>query len=90
MKYRRMDEDKRQQLHKAALLIRFRTDEPTTKSRKYASYRLIAKILNLTCYEVEHICRKSILPKKELTINKQIRKLDKEHLNYLLSQRTLE
>ena len=62
MKYRRMDEDKRQQLRKAALLMRFRTDEPTTKSRKYAAYRLIAKILNLTCYEVEHICRKGLLP----------------------------
>ena len=65
MKYQRMDEDKRQQLRKAAILMRFRTgEEPTTKSRKYASYRLIAKILNLTCYEVEHICRKSLLPNK--------------------------
>ena len=62
MKYRRMDEEKRQQLRKATILMRFRTDEPTIKSHKYASYRLIAKILNLTSYEVEHICRKSLLP----------------------------
>ena len=70
MKYRRMDEDKRQQQRKATILMRFRTGEPTTKSCKYAPYRLIAKILNLTCYEVEHICRKNLLPKKKLTIHK--------------------
>lgn len=47
-----MDEKKMADLRKAALLIRFRTARPTIKSRKYATYKTIASILNLTQNEV--------------------------------------
>ena len=57
-----MDSKKRADLRKAALLIRFRTARPTIKSRKYAAYKTIAMILNLTQNEVQHICRKALIP----------------------------
>ncbi len=47
-----MDKNKMADLHRAALLIRFRTTQPTIKSRKYATYKTIASILNLTQNEV--------------------------------------
>ena len=47
-----MDEKKMADLRKVALLIRFRTARPTIKSRKYATYKTIASILNLTQNEV--------------------------------------
>ena len=43
-----MNQDKKAGLNKAALLIRFRTDQPTLNSYKYATYRTIAAALNLT------------------------------------------
>ena len=47
-----MDKNMMADLRKAALLIRFRTKRPTIKSRKYATYKTIASILNLTQNEV--------------------------------------
>ena len=48
MKYQKMNQEKKSAFRKAALLIRFRTDQPTLKSYKYATYRTIAAALNLT------------------------------------------
>jgi hypothetical protein len=48
MKYQKMNQEKKAALRKVALLIRFRTDQPTIKSYKYATYRVIAATLNLT------------------------------------------
>lgn len=48
MKFQRMKQEKKDALRKAAILIRFRTDQPTIKSYKYATYRVIAAALNLT------------------------------------------
>ena len=48
MKYQRMNKDTKAALRKAALLIRFRTDQPTLNSYKYATYRVVAAALNLT------------------------------------------
>ena len=48
MKYQRMDKNKMAALRTAALLIRFRTTKPAKKARKFASYKIIASILNLT------------------------------------------
>ena len=62
-----MDEKKKADLKKAALLIRFRTRRPTIKSIKYVSYKTIASILNQTQNEVQHICRKALKPKRTLT-----------------------
>ena len=52
MKYQRMSEDKKADLRAAALLIRFRTTQPTIKSWKYATYKTIASAINLTTNEV--------------------------------------
>ena len=81
MKYQKMDAEKKATLHAAALLIRFRTTQPTTKSRKYATYKTIASTLNLTQNEVQHICRKALKPKRPLTGKQLVRKLDQEHLH---------
>ena len=62
-----MTKEKMEALTKAALMIRFRTTKPTIKSWKYATYRPIATVLQLTPNEVQHICRKALLPKKTLT-----------------------
>ena len=85
-----MDAKKKADLQKAALLIRFRTESPTIKSRKYASYRNIALILKLTQNEVQHICRKALKPKKNLTKNQLVRKLDQEHIDFLINPKNLE
>ena len=77
-------------LRTAALLIRFRTTKPTIKSRKFATYRTIAATLNLTQYEVQHICRKALKPQKTLTSKQLVRKLDQEHIDFLISPFTLE
>ena len=77
-------------LRKAALLIRFRTARPNIKSRKYATYKTIASILKLTQNEVQHICRKAFTPKKPLTSKQLVRKLDQEHIDFLINAKTLE
>ena len=71
-------------------MLRYRTSEPTSESRKFLSYSRIAAILNLTHAEVEHICRKALNTPTALSDGKRVRKLDQEHLDFLLNQRTLE
>ena len=78
------------ELHRAALLIRFRTTEPTSKSRKFRTYKDVAKATNLTEYEVQHICRKALLPAKTPTAEQRVYQLERQHLDFLLSSRTLE
>ena len=51
-------------LRAAALLIRFRTTKPSKKGYKFATYKTIASILNLTQNKVQHICRKALKPQK--------------------------
>lgn len=86
-----MDKERQALLRKAALLIRFRTDKPTNKSFKYASYRQIAQVLKLTENEVQHICRKAACQTlKNPTLAKIIRQLNQEHIDFLLQPKTLE
>ena len=70
MKYQKMPTSQRDDLRKAVTLMRFRTETPTKYSRKYATYSTIAKVVELTVYEVQHICRKALLPKKKITYDK--------------------
>ncbi len=90
MKYQKLSNDKQSELRKAALLIRFRTSTPSAKSFKYVSYKIIAAMLNLTVNEVQHICRKVLLPEKKITAEQLVRKLGQVHLDFLLSPVTLE
>ena len=41
-------------------------------------------------YEVQHICRKALQPRKTLTFEQKVRRLDKQHVDFLLNPRTLE
>ncbi len=90
MKYQRMSEKQKDELRQAALRMRFRTTTPTAKSYKHSSYALIAATLNLTAYEVQHICRKALRPAKKVTDEQLVRRLDQVHLDFLLSPVTLE
>ena len=85
-----MDEKRKFELKTATLLIRFRSTKPTVKSKKYVSYRNIAKTLNLTKNEVQYICSKALKPKKSLTKKQPVRKLDQEHIDFLLDPHVLE
>ena len=40
--------------------------------------------------EVQHICRKALLPPKKITADQLVRKLEEFHIDYLLSPITLE
>ena len=55
-----MTAEKKAALRTAALMIRFRSTNPTVKSWKYVSYKTIAATLNLTPNEVQQICRKAL------------------------------
>ena len=68
-----MPDSQKEYLHKAVSLMRFRTENPTQHSRKYASYSTIAKVVRLTVYEVQHICRKALLPAKRKTFEQVTR-----------------
>ena len=85
-----MEKKKQEEMTKMALLMRFRTTIPNEKTAKFISYKAIASILNLTINEVQHICRKSLLPKKKITQQKLIRVLEKEHVDFLTNPRQLE
>ena len=90
MKYQKMEQKRKDKLKAAALIIRFRTTQPTAKSKKYATYKTIAATLNLTENEVWHICRKALVPKKTLTVQQIVRQLNQEHINFLINPKTLE
>ena len=60
-------EKHKSEMRTAVLLIRFRTTTPTSKSKKYVSYKRIASTLNLTENEVQHIGRKSLIPQNPKT-----------------------
>ena len=49
--------ERKAELRKATLLLRFRCTNPTAKSLKYLPYGKIAKALDMTYNEVQHICR---------------------------------
>ena len=85
-----MTTEKKAALRTLALLSRFRTSKPTKKAWKYTTYRAIAAALNLTQNEVQHICRKALTPQKTLTSKQLVRKLDQEHIDFLISPITLE
>ena len=62
-----MSEKRKAELRTAVLLIRYRSTQPTIKTRKFQTYKNIAESLNLTLNEVQHICRKALLTKKVCT-----------------------
>jgi hypothetical protein len=85
-----MDKELRTELRQAVLLSRFRSTQPTRSHRKYISYKSIAAFVNLSVYEVQHICRKALLPTKAVTAKMRERILTWEHIDFLLSPKTLE
>jgi hypothetical protein len=77
-------------MREAALLLRFRTTKPKASTRKYVAYSTIAKILGIRYNTVQHLCRHALKPVKEITPEKMVRVLSKEHIDFLLHLRTLE
>ena len=90
MKFQKLKPTLQNQVHNAALMLRFRTTQPTPKSYKYTTYKVISETLNLTYNEVQHICRKSLKPQKKITQKKMLYKLDQQHVDFLLNHKTLE
>ena len=68
-----MSDSQKEVLRKAVILLRYRTKNPSQHSRKYVSYSTIAKVVRLTVYEVQHICRKALLPAKRKTFEQVTR-----------------
>ena len=85
-----MVEKRKSELRTAVLLIRYRSTTPSSKSTKYVSYKRIASVLNLTENEVQHICRKALMPTRKLSVDMKVRMLDQEHYEFLLNPRILE
>ena len=85
-----MDDKRKSELNNAALLMRFQSHKPSSMSRKYVSYKNIAKTLNITENEVQYICIMALKPENILNKKQLIRKLDTEHINFLLDPCTLE
>ena len=47
MKFKKIDKATQEQIRKAVLLMRFRTEQPTKKSLVYCTYKLISNTLNV-------------------------------------------
>ena len=79
----------KQQVRAAVLLARFKTESPHKKSAAYCRIIDISKALSVPYSSVQHICRsalKRISPAKRDT---ESRRLEQQHLEFLLSQETL-
>lgn len=75
----------------AVLLLRFRTPEPTQASPTYASYRSIAQATGLAYNSVQHICRRAVRgTKMEPRVRFPLHRLEREHIDFLTSEHTLE
>ena len=74
----------------AVLLLRFRCTVPTPTSFKYISYDAISRALNIPYNTVQHICRQALKPARYQNPKNMASRLDKEHIDYLTSARTLE
>jgi hypothetical protein len=70
--------------------MRFRTKNPTKKSLTYCTYKVISKIVDLPWTSVRHLCIKALRRKKRVTIKQTERKLDQEHIDFLVSKDTLQ
>ena len=77
-------------LRTVTLMLRYKSTKPTVKSPKYVTYKNIARALNITDNEVQHICRAALRPKKPLSSRKMVRKLSDQHVQFLISPFTLE
>ena len=85
-----MTAERKTWLRTVTLMLRYKSTKPSVKSPKYVTYKNIARALNLTDNEVQHICRAALRPKKPLTIRKMVRKLSDQHVEFLINPLTLE
>ena len=85
-----MDAKRKEDLRKAVILIRFRSLKPIVKSHKYTSYKTISEVVGLSVNEVQHICRKALIPKRVLTFSQRAFRLDQSHIDFLTDPLTLE
>jgi hypothetical protein len=90
MRYQKLNPDKKEEVQTAVLLLRFKTTTPTKLTYKFISYKRISKIVKLDYNSVQHICRKAVEDKSPTKTRHPLRKLDQEHIDYLISEHTLE
>jgi hypothetical protein len=74
----------------AVLLLRFRCTDPTPSSHKYVGYSAISKALNISYNTVQHICRLTLTPSKQIRPERAVSKLGQEHVDFLTNPQTLE
>ena len=66
VRFSKLPKQQQMELREAVLLLRFRCTRPTSASRKHAAYGTIAQVLQLTCNQVQHICRKALNPDRPI------------------------
>ena len=91
MKLKKLSPLEKEEITRAVLLLRFRRTDPGPLAYKFMAYAKIAKALNLTVNEVTHLCRKAqSVPDPLKRQRDPARRLEQHHVDYLLSERTLE
>ena len=78
------------ELREAVLLLRFRCMQPKPDARKYFAYSTIARSLVMTYNQVQHICRTALRPSTPIIPENRVRRLEGQHIDFLLSERVLE
>ena len=68
MKFNKLGDDEKSQIRRAILLMRYRTEAPTGRSRKHCPYKTIAKVIGMPYGTVQHVCRKSLHKAKRPTV----------------------
>ena len=79
MKYQKLNKEDQAQLCKAVLLMRFRTENPNIKSKKFCTYKNISQFLKVSYGTVQNLCKQAINRRNNRKSKSLVRKLDEEH-----------
>ena len=90
MPFQKLTAQEKDQRYKAVLLLRFRTTTPDKKSYKYCAFSTISKSLGIPYNVVRYSCCKALKRVKRVTIKHTERKLEQEHIDFLVSKDTLQ
>ena len=78
-------------LKEAVLLLRYRTLKPARDANSFMKMTAIAKHLNITYVQTRRVCdRSQFVPKKKRKKDHTDRKLEEEHVAFLVDPRTLQ
>ena len=79
----------KQKVRAAILLARFRTEYPQKSSAAYCRLSVISKALSVPYASVQHICRSALKRKSHTKRDTESRRLEQQHIDFLLSHETL-